>query len=82
MDSDYGEEMAPPHPKEMAFCSVVPSVFNGTLQVLSWDVSFRKPFPPRRILTVLSLSLLRAGKGEVFDSSNGEKTKTKQHHSF
>lgn len=82
MDSDYGEEMAPPHPKEMAFCSVVPCVFNGILQVLSWDVSFRKPFPPRRILTVLSLSLLCAGKGEVLDSSHGEKNETKQHHCF
>lgn len=44
VDSDYGEEMAPPHPKEMAFVSLVPCVFNGILQVLS--LALRSIFHP------------------------------------
>lgn len=39
-------------------------------QVLWWDVSFRKPFPPRRVLTVFLIHLTRAGNGEILTSSN------------
>lgn len=75
MDSDDGEELAPPHLKEMTFSTVVACV-GYLLQVLWWDVSFRKPFPPRRLLTVFLIHLTHVQEMEKYSLPVTEKKAT------